>query len=137
MRWFFKYRYHMPHALTYAKEQALHTEWKKKGFPEYNIFHICSFSWFNDSILWQGIFRLTDQLVRSITIAADLRFVKKFTRPDFRAKNFTHEKFVMQLFLLKEKQHTCIYISYFSSFFIKILTVSIQNHTLSVYIFWF
>ena len=35
----------------------------------------------------------------------------------------------LRLFLLKEKQRICIYISYFSSFFVKILTVSVQNHT--------
>ena len=35
----------------------------------------------------------------------------------------------LRLFLLKEKQRTCIYISYFSNFFVKILTVSVQNHT--------
>ena len=44
LRWYFKYRYHMLYTLTDAKEQALHTEWKKKDYPEYNIFHICSFS---------------------------------------------------------------------------------------------
>ena len=27
-------------------------------------------------------------------LTSDLRFVKKFTRPDFLAKNFTHQKYV-------------------------------------------
>ena len=67
---------------------------------------------------------------RIARVATDLRFVKKITRPDFQAKKFyTLKVRKLRLFLLKEKQRKCIYISYFSSFFVKILTVSVQDHT--------
>ena len=51
----------------------------------------------------------------------DLRYVIKFTRPIKVRK--------LWLLLLKKKQQKCINISYFSSFFVKILIVSVQNHT--------
>ena len=51
----------------------------------------------------------------------DLRYVRKFTRPIKVRK--------LWLLLLKKKQQKCINISYFSSFFVKILIVSVQNHT--------
>ena len=56
----------------------------------------------------------------------DLRYVRKFTRPIKVRK--------LWLLLLKKKQQKCINISYFSSFFVKILIVSVQNHTWCVLI---
>ena len=49
-------------------------------------------------------------------LLADLRFVKKFTRPEFSAKKVRK----LRRFLLKKKQRKCINISYFSSFFVRI-----------------
>ena len=54
-----------------------------------------------------------------------------FSGPNF----YTVKVHKLQLFLFKEKQRKCIYISYFSSFFVKILTLSVQNHTLCVLFF--
>ena len=52
---------------------------------------------------------------------SDLRFVKKFTRPNFRVEKFyTIKVRKLWLFLLKKKQSKCIDISYFSSLFVRI-----------------
>ena len=113
LRCYFKYRYHMLYTLTDAKEQALHTEWKKKDYPEYNIFHICSFSWFNDSILWQGIFRLTDHLVGSITITV---FNSEFTNRTYRNLIKRHFFYLEQLHFFSKrlrKECICTYAHYF------------------------
>ena len=53
-------------------------------------------------------------------ICPDLRFVKKVTGPDFRAKKFyTLKVRKLRLFLLKKKQHKCIDISNLSDFLLK------------------
>ena len=51
---------------------------------------------------------------------SDLIFVKKFTRPDFQAKKIYSLKVrKFWLFLLEKKLRKCIYITYFSSFFVR------------------
>ena len=64
-----------------------------------------------------------------VYFSSDLRFVKKFTRPDFRTKNFTHKKCVIcDYFYLKKKQRKCItFVAFLLEFnwVCKILTVSV------------
>ena len=60
---------------------------------------------------------------------------KIYTTGFVSQKFYTLKVRKLRLFLLKEKQRKCIYISYFSSFFVKILTVSVQDHTRCVWIF--
>ena len=61
----------------------------------------------------------------------DLRFVKKFTRPDFRVKNFTHQKCIICDFFFWKKQCKCIKVVFLLelNWVCKTLTVSVQNHT--------
>ena len=61
------------------------------------------------------------QLAQTQGRQADLRFVKKIYTTGFSGKKFyTLKVRKLRLFLLKEKQCKCIYISYFSSFFVRI-----------------
>ena len=65
-----------------------------------------------------------------------LEICQKIYTTGFSGQNFyTLKVRKLRLFLLKEKQCICIFISYFSSFFVKTLTVSVQDHTRCVWIF--
>ena len=64
-------------------------------------------------------------------VEADMRFVKKFTWPDFSAKNFTHLKCVNcdNFYWKRNSVNALISVILVDFLLCKIWTVSVQNHT--------